>query len=136
LEAVEGEVNILDFKTGVAPTRAQVVSGFAPQLTLTAAIVAAGGFTEVGKAAPGQLSYVRLTGRNDGGSEDRVDRGDAPELARLAQEGLDEWIARYDEPTQAYPSRIALQFISSPSDYDHLARLSEWSSGASDGGDE
>ena len=136
LEVVQGQVNVLDFKTGAAPTPAQVASGFSPQLTLTAAIVAQGGFEVVGKAEPGHLIYVRLTGRDPAGSEEQVDKDNAPELARLAVEGLDSWIARYDDPKQGYPSRIALQFINSPSDYDHLARLSEWSSGAAEGGED
>src|SRR6202012_1424065 len=42
---VRGDVaDILDFKTGQAPSRPQVESGFSPQLTLTAAILQHGGF--------------------------------------------------------------------------------------------
>ena len=53
-----------------------------------------------------------------------------------ALEGLDKWIARFDDPAQPYVSRHAVKFMSTPSDYDHLARRQEWASGDADGGDE
>ena len=43
------------------------------------------------------------------------------------------WNDLFKEP---YVSRLAVKFMSSPSDYDHLARRQEWASGDADGGDE
>jgi ATP-dependent helicase/nuclease subunit B len=77
----------------------------------------------------GELTYVRLTGRGDGGETRSVGKGREGELTEQAVAGLDAWIARFDDPDEPYVSRIAVKFMSSPSDYDHLARVQEWSSG-------
>jgi len=43
---------------------------------------------------------------------------------------------RYDQPGQGYPSRIAPQFVKQyPGDYDHLARVREWSAGDGEEGE-
>ena len=136
LEVVRDRVNVLDFKTGAPPSEKEVEAGFSPQLTLTAAIVRAGGYAQIGPAKIGALTYVRLTGRGDGGETRGIGAGREDEMADAAVEGLDRWIARFDDPKQPYVSRLAVKFLSSPSDYDHLARRQEWASGAVDGGDE
>ena len=46
IEVRKGGVDIVDFKTGLAPSRRQMERGLAPQLTLTAAILDRGGFAE------------------------------------------------------------------------------------------
>jgi ATP-dependent helicase/nuclease subunit B len=136
LEVVGDRVNVLDFKTGAPPSEKEVEAGFSPQLTLTAAIVRVGGYEKIGPARIGALTYVRLTGRGEGGDTRDIGEGREDELADTALEGLDRWIARFDDPDQPYVSRLAVKFMSSPSDYDHLARRQEWASGDADGGDE
>jgi ATP-dependent helicase/nuclease subunit B len=55
-------------------------------------------------------------------------------LVAAALEGLHDLIASYDEPTATYGSRTAPQFVKTyASDYDHLARVAEWSTGADEG---
>jgi RecB family exonuclease len=45
-----------------------------------------------------------------------------------AMEGLNRLIATYEKPGQSYVSRAAPQFVQRAfSDYDHLARVREWS---------
>ena len=71
LERRTARTDVLDFKTGAPPSEKQVRAGFAPQLPLTAAILQGGGFAQVGAADPGELLYVRLTGRRrDPGAAD------------------------------------------------------------------
>jgi ATP-dependent helicase/nuclease subunit B len=138
IEARGGEADILDFKTGAAPTRKQVEQFLAPQLTLTGAILAAGGFTDLGPHVPRQLLYVRISGGRVPGKEEPRDGGEAPRLAGEALERLKTLVARYDDPSTPYLSWTAPQFMGRyGGDYDHLARLWEWSViGDSDAGAE
>jgi ATP-dependent helicase/nuclease subunit B len=127
IEARGGEADILDFKTGAPPTNSQVEQFFNPQLTLTAAILAAGGFSNLGKRTPRQLLYVRVSGGRIPGEELPRDGGEAPRLAEEALARLKAMVARYDEPSTPYLSWTAPQFIGRyGGDYDHLARLWEW----------
>jgi len=121
--------HVLDFKTGSAPSRKQIERGFAPQLTLTAAILMGGGFEGVSGVEAGELIYVRVTGRRVPGEEQRPLPLEASgEQARRAIEGLAARVARFRDPDQAYRSWAAPQFISDRGigDYDHLARVFEW----------
>jgi ATP-dependent helicase/nuclease subunit B len=128
LELRDGAADILDFKTGAPPTMSQVKTGFAPQLTLTAAIVAGGGFEGAGALPSGQLLYVRVTGRRTPASEEpRGERGESPALAADALEGLKRLVDKFEDETTPYVSWLAPQFLSDRGgDYDHLARLWEW----------
>jgi ATP-dependent helicase/nuclease subunit B len=126
IEVRGGQADVLDFKTGAAPSRRMMEAGLAPQLTLTAAILAAGGFEALGPLSPRELVYVRVSGgRIPGRVEDRA-RGDAAQLAAAALEGLSRRIAHFDRLETGYLSRAAMQFVGGYGDYDHLARLWEW----------
>jgi ATP-dependent helicase/nuclease subunit B len=137
----DGLGHVLDYKTGRAPSKRMVQTGFSPQLTLTAAIMARGGFAGVGKAAPGYLTYLEVTGRRPAGREEvraSLD-GDNDEVlnsrdaADRALEGMVQLIERYADPAQGYTSRTAPQFVKLyASDYDHLARVFEWSTSGED----
>jgi ATP-dependent helicase/nuclease subunit B len=120
--------DVLDFKTGQPPSPKQVQSGLSPQLTLTAAILAAGGFAEIGPAEPGELTYVRVSGgRIPGKEEVRAAPPESLDLAARALDGLKRRAAAFDDPATPYVSWAAPQFIGEyGGDYDHLARLWEW----------
>ena len=131
-----GLAHILDYKTGAAPSKKQVETGFSPQLTLTAAILREGGFPTLGPREPGDLTYLRVTGRKPAGVEEvRAAAGaDSQEAAIKALNGLRELIERYDDPRQPYLSRVAPQFVHDHAgDYGHLARVFEWSTSGDDG---
>ena len=123
-EEREGGVDILDFKTGRIPKRAQVVAGFSPQLTLTGAIVMAGGFACLGQAQPRQLLYVRLRGGRRPGDEPPMEPGSA--LAAQALAGLKRRIEAFDDPGAGYLARRAPERVDDVGDYDLLARTWEW----------
>jgi len=131
----DGLAHILDYKTGSAPSKKQVKTGFSPQLTLTAAILLNGGFEGLPDRKPGTLTYVRVTGRKPAGLEEvSVEAKDSEGAAIEALQGLRDLIDRYDDPVQGYPSRTAPQFVKGyPGDYDHLARVFEWSTSGNDG---
>ncbi|MDQ2861809.1 MAG: PD-(D/E)XK nuclease family protein, partial [Pseudomonadota bacterium] len=120
--------DILDFKTGAAPSAKQIRAGFSPQLTLTGAILARGGFADLGAAKPGELLYVRVSGgRAPGREERRGVPGESEALSEAAFEGLKRRVALFDRPDTPYPSWAAPQFIGRQGgDYDHLARVWEW----------
>lgn len=127
--------HILDYKTGKAPSKKVVEAGFSPQLTLTAAILAAGGFAELGAAEPGELTYLEITGRRPAGREEcRATAGEeSADAAARALDGLARLIDQFDRG-RPYVSRTAPQFVKlHVSDYDHLARVFEWSTSGEEG---
>ncbi|MBR7621748.1 double-strand break repair protein AddB [Phenylobacterium sp. 20VBR1] len=134
----DGYGHILDYKTGKAPSQKVVDTGFSPQLTLTAAILAYGGFPTLGRPMPGDLTYLEVTGRKPAGREEvRAAAGEESEAAaRTALDGLGKLVARFDDPAQPYLSRSAPQFVKTHiSDYDHLARVFEWSTSGDEEGE-
>ena len=120
--------DVLDFKTGTPPSAKQVLAGLSPQLTLTAAILAGGGFIDIGRALPRQLAYVKVSGGRPPGKEYIViDDKDAEQETDRALGRLKDKVAQYDHPDTGYVSWAAPQFIGKfDGDYDHLARLWEW----------
>ena len=125
---------IIDYKTGTLASAIQVAQGFAPQLPLTAAIMAAGGFGQ--PADPSQLLYVRVGG-SSGGKEADVSKSGAAKLASDEYARLIEAVALYDDPMRAYPSWEAPQFMGNfGGNFDHLARVWEWFVVGGDSGDE
>jgi ATP-dependent helicase/nuclease subunit B len=121
--------HVIDFKTGGVPSRKELVAGLAPQLTLTAAILAAGGFQEAGPVEPGQLVYLKITGRREAGREEvRAEPGESAALAATALEGLKRRVRWFDEEATPYLSRAIPKLEADRGgDYDHLARVWEWS---------
>ncbi|MBX3482772.1 double-strand break repair protein AddB [Phenylobacterium sp.] len=138
----DGLGHVLDYKTGRAPSKRMVETGFSPQLTLTAAILERGGFADVGAVTAGDLTYLEVSGRhpNPGREEVRAAPwGDGDKILNTreavdgALAGLTRLIARYADPAQGYTSRTAPQFVKMyVSDYDHLARVFEWSTSGED----
>ena len=94
-----------------------------------------GGFKDLPDRKPGDLTYVRVTGRKPAGLEEvRVASADSEHAAFQALDGLRTLISRYDDPAQPYRSRTAPQFVKDhPGDYAHLARVFEWSTSGDDG---
>lgn len=127
----EGLGHVLDFKTGAAPSEKQIDTGFSPQLTLTMAILLAGGFKDL-KAYAGDLTYLRVTGRKPPGEVIvRKTAGEESEQAAAdAYEGVIRLLRAYQDPGRGYRSRTAPRFVKTwAGDYDHLARVFEWSTG-------
>ena len=123
-----GEVGILDYKTGTKPSMATART-LAPQLALEGAMVIYGGFGEIGAKTPSLLEYVRLRPRGEF-KQEHVNNDKFPtqqiSLAKLAE--LERHILSYKNPDQGYLSRFAVEMSTNVSgDYDHLARVREWS---------
>jgi ATP-dependent helicase/nuclease subunit B len=137
----EGSAEIIDYKTGSTPSKRQAHVLLSPQLALEAALLARGAFHEVGARDAADLLYVRLrpNGKVDPESILKIGSGSngseksAPELGELSWRRLTELLTAYRDPHKGYLSR-ALPFKESDltGDYDHLARVLEWSAGGTD----
>ena len=128
----DGGLVLVDYKTGAPPSDKDVKQGFAPQLPLEAAIAKAGGFEGVPPDEIAGLAYWRLGGGEPAG-EVREVKLDGETAARTARDGLVRLIAAFDDPATPYRARPRPRAEPRFSDYGHLARLSEWSSGREGG---
>ncbi len=121
----DGKAAILDYKTGATPTRPQVEELLAPQLPLEAAILSEGGFPEIGKRLTEELIYLSLADGKKAARPVQIDN--AQGLAVEAAQKLAQRIARFDDKDTPYLSRVRPYRTDSVGDYDHLARVREWS---------
>ncbi|MHA7971082.1 double-strand break repair protein AddB [Rhizobium sp. CAU 1783] len=131
-----GFADIIDYKTGLNPSSAQARSLLDPQLALEAAALRAGAFRDAGPLTPENLLYVRLkpteTLRIDQVNNELTGRGDNKKSATdLADQSVDE-LAKFVEAlrsgTRGYVSRLMpAQQNDFGGEYDHLARVAEWS---------
>lgn len=119
----DGRAAIIDYKTGKIPTRSEIDAGFAQQLHLQAAILAAGGFADIPARETAVGEYIGLTGAGDGGNRLRREGLGAEVSEHTAR--LISLIAAYDQGA-AYIARGRPQMLSEEGDYDHLSRRREW----------
>ena len=134
IEEREDGLALLDFKTGAPPSDKQVRIGLAPQLTLTAAIMRAGGFETIDPGTRiSELVYVRLSGNTPPGEPRRVELGDkkspmsADDAAREAYAKLETLVRKFEDENQPYSSLNLSMWRTRYGDYDALARIKEWS---------
>jgi ATP-dependent helicase/nuclease subunit B len=128
---IDGSYAILDYKTGTVPTPPQVQSGLSPQLTLEGAILRAGKFPSIAAGVSiSELVYVSLKGGNPPGEPKPIAWKDStPDLeADKALRALGRVAARFADAATPYRSRERPMFMRRGyGDYDHLARVREWS---------
>jgi len=121
-----GGLRIIDYKTGAVPSKLEVAAGYAPQLPLEAAIASTGGFEGVEVQPVVALDYWRLRGGVPAG-EIAPAGGDAAALAADALKGLTALVSVFDREETAYEARPRPAQAPRYSDYEHLARIKEWS---------
>jgi ATP-dependent helicase/nuclease subunit B len=130
-----GMADLLDFKTGSSPSKAQAHTLLSPQLALEGALLMRGAFADAGPRTPAGLSYVRMKANGEVEEESILVHNrqakSAVELSAEAWARLERLIAHYGSAETGYLSR-ALPFREGDTggDYDHLARVREWSAGA------
>ena len=131
----DGRYVILDYKTGSARSEKQVRTGLAPQLTLEAAMLRRGGFKEIAAdASVAEIAYVLLKGGEPAGRYESVNfKEGSPDVhADHALQKLTEIARRFDSDNEPYRSLVHPMWSTYYGDYDHLARVKEWSSGRDD----
>jgi ATP-dependent helicase/nuclease subunit B len=138
----DGSFAILDYKTGLPPSEKQVRTGLSPQLTLEAGILRRGGFKGIAAGSSvRELVYVALRGGEPPGQQKAIDfkDGNADSQAERALERLTGVAARFAQEDTPYLSLVHPMWKTRYGDYDHLARVKEWSlsgGGSDDGGGE
>ncbi|HEX4410361.1 MAG TPA: double-strand break repair protein AddB [Xanthobacteraceae bacterium] len=127
----DGRYTIFDYKTGSARTGPQVRSGLAPQLTLEAAILRQGGFAGIPKdASVADVAYVLVKGGEPPGEEKFIGfkNGDGDSQADHALQRLTELAQKFEDEETPYRSLVHPMWATQYGDYDHLARVLEWTS--------
>jgi ATP-dependent helicase/nuclease subunit B len=122
----DGSAAIIDYKTGRAPSQKQIETLLSPQLPLEGAMLMRGAFADVQATAIAEFVHVQLTGAEPPGRELTYAK-DATAKSDEALLRLQQRILRYDAEAQPYRSREMMERLSDVSDYDHLARVREWS---------
>jgi ATP-dependent helicase/nuclease subunit B len=125
----DGVFAILDYKTGTPPSGAKVEAGLAPQLPLEAAMLREGGFGDELRGEAGELTYWHIPGGFEPGKVMTLFKGDAEHTAGIigwAAVKLQELVAAFDDPAQAYLSQPSPGAAPRFSDYAQLARVAEW----------
>jgi ATP-dependent helicase/nuclease subunit B len=130
----DGDLVVIDYKTGAPPPLKEVLLGLAPQLALEAAIIQGGTFKDLAKAPVARLEYWRLSGGATSGEIKEVrqpGRGGGPvnadELAEEARAGLVALLRAFGRDGAPYPPVPRADYAPKYSDYEHLARIGEWS---------
>lgn len=142
-----GQADIIDYKTGLAPSVNQARALLDPQLALEAAALMRGAFREAGSHTPENLIYVRLRpGARffpDQVNNEHSNRSGkkAPKSAiELATESIDQlakFVRSLRDGENGFASRLVPEEQQSyGGEYDHLARVSEWSTAEPGDGDD
>jgi ATP-dependent helicase/nuclease subunit B len=132
-----GGIDIIDYKSGTNPNKTAASLLYNPQLALEAALAKRGAFRQIGPQGVSELIYYRLlakgkvkldsiTSGNEGENADYLGDKAWDQLVRLTQ--------HFNNLETPYTSHI-IPSLYPDNDYDHLARLREWSAGNDDGGD-
>lgn len=137
----DGSYAVIDYKTGSAPTKKQVAAGLSPQLPLEALMLQHGAFEGLPAGNTSVMEYWQASGKE--GSPVKIEKvttkdNTADTLREEAAEGLRRLVDTYKNPETAYHSQPRAGILAQGHDYDHLARVREWSVGSEDedGGDD
>jgi ATP-dependent helicase/nuclease subunit B len=133
-----GGARLIDYKSGAPPIAKDVKAGFSPQLTLEAEMLRQGGFEGLPPLDAKEALYLKLGGAAGGDEKHAGGKGEnILELAEQHFAGLKMLLDAFACADTPYLSRPFPKFVPRFSDYDHLARVKEWSAtgGESDSGD-
>ncbi len=118
---------IIDYKSGGTYSQKGIVGGQYPQLPLEALILEQGGFEDTKIIPVERLSYWVVNGSGNGGTLSSLkDAEKLSEAKENARSGLENLIARFDVQSTPYYSLPRPEHAPKFNDYEHLARVREW----------
>jgi ATP-dependent helicase/nuclease subunit B len=120
----DGKAAILDYKSGAPPSKKQVEQLLSPQLPLEAAMLKEDGFG-IGAYMAEALIYISLASEEKARNSRPIP--DAETLAEEAVAQLARRIAWFRDEATPYRPRVRPFRADIAGDYDHLARVREWS---------
>ncbi len=132
----DGGCEIIDYKSGRVPTAREIKAGFAAQLPLEATMVQQGAFATLGRLDVRDAMHVKIGSAEAVEPKSIVPRGST--LADIVNEnyaGLLVLLNQFRMEDTPYLARPFPQFANRFSNYDHLARVKEWSAGPGEGGE-
>jgi len=136
----DGRLAIIDYKTGTPPSGKAVLT-VSPQLPLEALMARRGAFEGGPEGEAAELLYYRIHGRGEGGKVEargtRRATKNEPEVTlaeclATTEKNLFELIAHFANPESAYVSSRVPRTSDYGGDFDHLARIAEFSLGESE----
>lgn len=138
IDVAGDHLTITDYKTGanLKTLAAKAAKGEAPQLSLEAAIAAAGGFMHLAAKRVADLRYISASGGEPAGAVTLVKTESVTALAARARAGLERLIAAFDNAATPYAAVRRPGFDYDYDDFAHLARVAEWSADTSDEGEQ
>ena len=139
----DGSADILDYKTGSTPSLKVARALLDPQLALEAAAIKRGAFRGPGLREPANLLYVRLKPgerfkaeqvNNEHAKSANSMPKSAAELAEESLANLEKLLTGLIEGRYGFKSRVVPEEERNyGGEYDHLARVAEWSSAENSG---
>ncbi|MGB4829045.1 MAG: PD-(D/E)XK nuclease family protein, partial [Paracoccaceae bacterium] len=116
----DGTLHVIDYKTGEPPSKADM-NQHSKQLHLAAVMALEGAFTDLGPRVTSRISYQAM---KPGLKTTEVDLGE--EAVRETLAGLRALITAYQARETGFTAQRAATDKPGPSDFDHLARMGEW----------
>ena len=120
-ETIDGKYNIIDYKTGKARKETEVRAGYAPQLPIEGLIARSGGFGKLNAREVDKLIYWQLA------KQETIIEKDMNQLLDNTYERLQKLVNLFEFETTPYVCQPNPKRLPEYSDYEHLARVREWS---------
>ena len=132
----DGGWRVVDYKTGTVPRAKDLVAGGAPQLPIEAWLLEEGAFPGSEGGTVTDLLYWRLTGGEQAGEVKPLGAvaEDGTPFAALARDRLVELAEKWLLGSAPFASRPHPARSAAGGDFDHLARIEEWSAGTPEAG--
>lgn len=125
----DGEVRVIDYKTGSPPSERAVRAGTAPQLPLEAVMAEQGCFGEAFEAKVKELLYVRLSGRAKSGQEKPLFTKKPDDLRDVIEQAATQvplLLKRFADPTVPFLTAPHPNRDNKYDDYAGVSRRAEW----------